>query len=167
MSNSRNSFSHSRNSKGGKLLDTFLTGVSQEEKTRILEVLYEHDIAPDDPMFLIFAAMTEAKHSVAPIPEQLRDLQKGIEAASLAFYEEVKTSLKRHEELNHSFYVAAERLSAIFNRELVEIERHQKHRRGALSISVKTALLWGLVTSAIGGIAGALLILTLSIIAAR
>ncbi|MBE9117258.1 hypothetical protein IQ249_15260 [Lusitaniella coriacea LEGE 07157] len=147
-------------------LNAIMAGVPEDIRTKVFQVLYEHDIEPDDPMFLIFAAMTEAKLSVAPIPEQLEELQKGIKAVLLALCEQVETSLKRHEELNYNFYVTAERLSAILNQKLFEIERSQKHQQGAFSVSVKTAWLWCLVTSAIGGLVGALLILTVATIAA-
>jgi hypothetical protein len=68
--------------------------------------------------------------------------------------------------LNYNFYVTAERLSTILNQKLFEIERQQQRRQGALSVSLKTALLWCLVTSSIGGIVGALLISMVMIVAA-
>lgn len=147
-------------------LNKMMAGATDEVKRKVLEVLYDHDIDPDDPIFLIFGAMTEAKLAVAPIPEQMAKLQEGIKAVLNALCEQVDSSLKRHEELNYNFYVTAERLSTILNQKLFEIERQQQRRQGALSVSLRTALLWCLVTSSIGGIVGALLISMLMIVAA-
>jgi hypothetical protein len=143
-----------------------MAGASEEAKAKVLQILYQHGIDPDDPMFLALLAVTDCRLAVAPIPEQLANLQEGIKAVLKALCEQVETSLKRHEELNYNFYVTAERLSTILNQKLFEIERQQQRRQGALSVSLKTALLWCLVTSSIGGIVGALLISMVMIVAA-
>ena len=148
------------------LFNYVLAGASPEAREKILRILYHHGINKGDPIFLVLAALTNCQMSVEPIPEELASLREGIKAVLLALCEEVEMSLHRHEELNHSFYVTAERLSTILNQKLSEVERHQNRHKSAISLSLKTALLWCLVTSAIGGIAGALLIATVMIVAA-
>ena len=148
------------------LFNDVLAGASPEAREKLLRILYHSGINEGDPMFWALAALTNCQMSVEPIPEELASLREGIKAVLLALCEEVEISLHRHEELNHSFYVTAERLSTILNQKLSEVERHQSRHKSALSLSLKTALLWCLVTSAIGGIAGALLIATVMIVAA-
>ena len=46
------------------------------------------------------------------------------------------------------------------------MERHRTRKQGALGVPIKTIFLWSLVTSCIGGIAGALVIWTMAIVAA-
>lgn len=148
------------------LFNDVLAGASPEAREKLLRILYHSGINEGDPIFLILAALTNCQMSVEPIPEELASLREGIKAVLLALCEEVEISLHRHEELNHSFYVTAERLSTILNQKLSEVERHQNRHKSAISLSLKTALLWCLITSAIGGIAGALLIATVMIVAA-
>ena len=148
------------------LFNDVLAGASPEAREKLLRILYHSGINEGDPMFWVLAALTNCQMSVEPIPEELASLREGIKAVLLALCEEVEISLHRHEELNHSFYVTAERLSTILNQKLSEVERHQSRHKSAISLSLKTALLWCLVTSAIGGIAGALLIATVMIVAA-
>lgn len=148
------------------LFNYVLAGASPEARDKLLRILYHSGIDDKDPIFLLLAALTNCQMSVEPIPEELASLREGIKAVLLALCEEVEISLHRHEELNHSFYVTAERLSTILNQKLSEVERHQNRHKSAISLSLKTALLWCLITSAIGGIAGALLIATVMIVAA-
>lgn len=145
--------------------ETF-TGASDETIAKILRILNKHDIAPGDPSFLMFGAITHTQLALEPIPEHLEDLKEGIKAVLQALCEQVEVSLKRHEDLNHDFYVTAERLSAILNQKLFEIEHYEQRRQNTLSIPLKMAFLWCLVTSAIGGIVGGLLISTLMIVSA-
>lgn len=145
--------------------ETF-SGASDATIAKILRILHQHDIDPDDPMFLIFGAITHTQLALEPIPEHLEDLKEGIKAVLQALCEQLEVSLKRHEDLNHDFYVTAERLSAILNQKLFEIEHYEQRRQNALSIPLKMALLWCLVTSMIGGIVGGLVISTLMIVSA-
>lgn len=139
-----------------------LHGSSPEAQTKLLRILRDSGIPPNDPMFLAIAAVTNCEMTVGPIPKELEGLREDIRVV----LKQVEASLNRHEELNYNFYVTAERLSTILNQKLFEIERYQNRQKDSISLSFRAVLLWCLVTSAIGGIAGALLIATVMIIAA-
>jgi hypothetical protein len=62
------------------LLNQVMAGASEEAKAKVLQILYQHGIDPDDPMFLALLAVTDCRLAVAPIPEQLANLQEGIKA---------------------------------------------------------------------------------------
>ena len=116
--------------------ETF-AGASDKTIAKILRILNKHDIAPGDPSFLMFGAITHTQLALEPIPDHLEDLKEEIKAVLYALREQVEVSFKRHEDLNHDFYVTAERLSAILNQKLFEIDHYEQRRQNTLIYPLK------------------------------
>lgn len=143
-----------------KALYRLLEGVSEATQNKIFRILQDQDIDPDDPLFLLLVAMTHAQVSLSPLPEKIGAIQ----AALQTLCDDAQLSFQKHQELNYDFYVTVERLSTQLNRTLSELEDSQVRAPGHRSL--RAMVLWCFMASVIGGLVGALLITTITIVSA-
>ncbi|NJO76007.1 MAG: hypothetical protein HC833_20985 [Leptolyngbyaceae cyanobacterium RM1_406_9] len=60
------------------LIDLVLEGQSDEQKTKILQIIQHTGVEPDDPMFLSLLVVTQCQIAVTPLPEQFERFQQDL-----------------------------------------------------------------------------------------
>jgi hypothetical protein len=82
MQNQHNSQNHQNKeqerNRDRYLIDLVLEEQSEEQKSKILQIIQRTGVEPDDPMFLSLLVVTQCQIAVTPLPEQFERFQQDL-----------------------------------------------------------------------------------------
>lgn len=87
MQNNRNPPNNRKNNDGSRLIDFVLDEPSDEERSKILEIVARAGVEPDDPMFLPLTVVSQCQRAVKSLPTQLKQFHDDLEGFKATAYE--------------------------------------------------------------------------------
>lgn len=122
------------------LLDIVMKNHDAQTKLMVHQIIQQSQVEPDDPMFLVLLAITEAKITIAPIPSELRSLTEEMKAHLVTLQSLSRGQIQDCRDVASDINVTASRLS----RQLVQ------HTSGGISPVI--SFLWAFFGAVCGGV---------------
>lgn len=122
------------------LLDIVMKNHDAQTKLMVHQIIQQSQVEPDDPMFLVLLAITEAKITIAPIPSELRSLTEEMKAHLVTLQSLSRGQIQDCRDVASDINVTASRLS----RQLVQ------HTSGGISPVI--SFMWAFFGAVCGGV---------------